>query len=111
MIVSVTKIKTKSLLTSMSLFSVEYRLKKQMKEAKCLKYRSLKLFRVAYTMTLWRDQEHMLLFRNNGEHKKIMKDIAKIAVSAAYISYESEKKPSWRFAVNMLNEKGKKVNY
>jgi hypothetical protein len=111
MIVSVTKIKTKSLLTSMSLFTVEYRLKKQMKEAKCLKYRSLKLFRIAYTMTLWRDLEHMLQFRDNGEHKAVMKDIAKIAVSAGYVSYESEKAPSWRSAINTLNEKGKKVNY
>ncbi len=111
MIISITKIKTKSLLKSMSLFPVEYRLKKQMKETKCLKYRSLKLFRIAYTMSLWEDEEHMLRFIHNGEHKKIMKDIGKVAVSAAYFSYEAEKAPSWKAAINMLNLNGKKVNY
>ncbi|WP_039119627.1 hypothetical protein [Flavobacterium sp. JRM] len=111
MIVSITKIKSVSLLKSMSLFGVEYRLKKQMKEVKCLKYRSLKLFRIVYTMTLWRDHEHMLEFRNNGEHRNVMKDIGKIAVYGAYVSYETEKSPSWRSAIKMLDEKGKKVNY
>ena len=62
-----------------------------------------------YTISSWKSREDMLLFRNNGAHKKAMDALKQVSSEAYFAHAEMSSFPEWTKAFALL-EKAKAFN-
>lgn len=85
---------------------------KQLKDFKCLGWKSSGLGRLQYTMTLWENADEIRAFmKAEGAHRRAMGYSKKLAHNIRVYSYPSEEFPSWRVAKKLLLEHGRVLNY
>lgn len=61
-------------------------------------------WQAGYTITVWKDKESMMAFRNSGAHKEAMKDIKRVSNKYKTLHYESDDIPNWTQARQRLAE-------
>lgn len=58
-----------------------------------------------WTLTVWESKEHMMVFRNNGNHLKSMKISRNIAYKLELIYWVAEAIPTWNECKERLHKK------
>jgi len=66
-------------------------------------------WRIGYTLTAWEDRNAMLQYRNTGQHKEAMQQIAKLSRQYKTLVWEAGHVPGWNEAKARLDEVGFKV--
>jgi hypothetical protein len=64
-----------------------------------------------YTMTLWPDKASMKEFTKSGAHLQAMKKSASIARETRFLTLEVKKIPTWKEAIQQVNEQGRSIYY
>lgn len=62
-----------------------------------------------WTLTAWESKEHMMTYRNKGNHLKAMKVSRDIADRLDQINWEADVIPTWDEAIERLHEKFGKI--
>lgn len=57
------------------------------------------------TMTAWKDEASMMVFRNSGAHKAAMKELKDVSSSYRTLWYEVDELPTWKSALQKLGSK------
>jgi quinol monooxygenase YgiN len=70
---------------------------------------SNKGWKIGYTLTVWKNKEQMLEFRNTGAHKEAMSKIRKLSHQYKTLQWESTEQPGWQEARTRLAETAFKV--
>lgn len=83
---------------------------KQLRTTPCVQVKSRGFWKDHYTMTLWNNHEEMKQFSVSGAHLEAMKSSKNIAQEIRTTTLESDKFPSWKEAIHLL-ESGKVIHY
>jgi len=67
-----------------------------------------------WTITMWKDEQSMKIYRNSGAHLKAMPKLLNWSNEASVVSWTQQEEgfPTWKEAYNQLQERGRlsKVN-
>ena len=111
MYVSITYLKVKDLLSYPLFFWHVYQINRQIQSAEgFIQFKSTTqgLWK-NYTISSWKSKEDMLLFRNNGAHKRAMKALKRVSSEAYFAHIQTTSFPEWSRAFDLL-EKAKGFN-
>lgn len=110
-IISVTRLRLRSFRFLLSLFLQMRKLRRSLREAPGFLLGKLLAdgCRTFWTMTLWKDAESMLAYRDSGLHKAVMPYAARWCDEASVVNWEteSEELPHWEEAYRRMSESGK----
>ena len=98
MIVTATQIKINSIFSLLYFIPMVRNIKKQLNDVDGLLFYKLQGFK---TLTGWKDNEAMMLFRNKGAHLEAMKNVKKIG-KAKSITWETKMETNWKEANKRL---------
>lgn len=105
MIISVTGLRTKGILSLIRFWVLAVPSYRQAKTAKGNLYVSVKTIDgVRHTLTAWKDRKHLKHYVLSGAHRKAMGHFAQIATGAT-ITYEADHIPTWEQAVAQWHKK------
>lgn len=102
MIVSITKLERKNIWVLPRFFKHVFRINKQLKSSKCVKFATSGKGNCSYTKSLWHNEEEMMEFVTSGAHLAAMKDIKKISSSTKVKHFEADALPKWEFVYQEL---------
>jgi len=84
---------------------------KQMKTTHHLDFKKQGRWTRHYTMSLWKNEEDLQAFARSGAHLEAMKKSASIAKEIRTLTYDTDRLPDWRTAKELLETKGKVIQY
>lgn len=95
MIISVTGLRAKGLISWLRFWRLAVPAYRQAKQAKGNLYLAVRrIDGVEHTLTAWKDRKHMTHYVLSGAHRKAMAQFAQIATGAT-VTFESDEVPSW----------------
>ncbi|ULO07630.1 DUF3291 domain-containing protein [Paenibacillus sp. 19GGS1-52] len=113
MLISVTRVRVKSMWAFPYFIYHIVRSTKQLNMAAGLLYSDLTRdsWRVGWTMSVWENKDRMLEYRNHGNHAKAMRISRRIGDELEAVHWEAETIPSWEEAKIRLHQKyGRKLD-
>lgn len=100
--ITITSIELKSPFKFFMLALYGMRITQQLKSSKVLDQKFTGIWTRHYTMTLWKNEEDLKNFANNGKHKEAMKKSRILAKEIRILTMEAEELPDWKTAKELI---------
>jgi len=100
--VTITSIELKGPFKFFALSANALNIIKQLKATKCKDFKKRGFWTTHYTMTLWNSESELKDFAKSGAHLEAMKKSKQIAKEIKTITIESDSLPSWKDALELL---------
>ena len=111
MIVSITRLRLKSILHTFSLIKSSAGIIAALEKRKCKGFKIKNGLMNHYTMTLWENEDDMIQFLKDEAHRMASKKSESIAKLIVVHHFENESLIDWAKAKSILKEKGKMYTY